>query len=144
MVLSQGCVFDQIFLSQGCPVEKRSLTPLSKFFQSTPPPPPPQGCRHTPNVSLYIYTTHLARTAAANIVRGPHIAMTVLGIHTDNSKLQISWKQTEHWKTGEIIHVAHVVLETEIQHITVYMKIKIHIYVFVRFRSRFRSDIWCA
>ena len=42
MLLSQGYVFDQNFLSQGYPIKNRSRTPPSKFFLSTPPPPPPQ------------------------------------------------------------------------------------------------------
>ena len=37
MLLSQGYVFDQNFLSQGYPIENRCRTPPSKFFRSTPP-----------------------------------------------------------------------------------------------------------
>ena len=40
MVLSQGYVFDQIFLSQGHPTENRSRTPPSIFFRITPSPGP--------------------------------------------------------------------------------------------------------
>ena len=43
MVLSQGYVFDQIFLSQGYPTENGAAHPRQSFFRSTTPGPATQG-----------------------------------------------------------------------------------------------------
>ena len=53
ILLSQGYVFDQNFLSQGYPIKNRSRTPCQQFFGVSPPPPPPGIHRTTtcPNTS---------------------------------------------------------------------------------------------
>ena len=66
ILLSQGYVFDQIFLSQEYPIKNRSRTP-SQFFFGVPPPPHPHP---HPLISLSQFPYHSLQYANIAIFPG--------------------------------------------------------------------------